>query len=181
MPLWATVVLVVVASLLVLAGVGFALVLAWRAYTRRVLLRLVVRAEAIEAAGQALVETVSRLAAGDDAALEGFASDSESSERRALHEVATRAHMLAYELDRMSLPRSLTQVAESLADAAVVVDREASRVQDPHHGEAALDALTSVDLESVTAYMRSARSRLNDECVTHGLDDMAVYGGGLYL
>lgn len=181
MPLWATILVVVAATLLVLAGVGFGGLLAWRTYTRRVLLRLVSRAEAIEAAGQALVETVTRLASAEDGALEEFVEDSESPERRALHEVATRAHMLSYELDRMPLPRSLTSVTEALADAAVVVDRQASRVSDPMRGDAALEALASMDLESVRAYMKSARDRLNDECVTHGLDDMAVYGGGLYL
>ena len=181
MPVWAEVVLVVIGVLVLLAAAAAAAVFGWRAYTRRLVLRLVVRAEAIEAAGQALLDAVGRLASADDETLAEFATDPESPERRVMHDVSTRAHMLAYEIDRMPLPRSLVPVAEALADAAVVIDREASHVQDPHEGHSALDALTNIDLEAVRAYLASAHMRLTEECVTHGLDDMAVYGGGLYL
>lgn len=181
MPAWAVITLVIIGALLVVAGIGVGGYFGWKAYIRRRLLRLVVRTEAIEAAGQALMETVARLAEGDDEVLAEFAGDPESSERRALHEVSTRAHLIAYELDRMPLPRSLITVAEALADAAVVIDTEAARVSDVHIDGPALDALASVDLTRVGAYMTSARNRLSDECTTHGLDDMAVYGGGLYL
>lgn len=181
MPLWAGIAAVVVGVLVVGAAGVAAAVFGWRAYVRRVLLRLVSRMEAIEAAGQALTETVSRLAVADDEVLAEFAQDSESSERRALHEVSTRAHLIAYELDRMPLPRALVPMTEALADAAVVIDREASRVQDPHEGASALEALTSVDLSAVGAYMTSAREELNHACATHGLSDTVVYGGGLYL
>lgn len=181
MPTWAVISLVVTGALLVFAGIGVGVYFGWKAFIRKRLLRLVVRTEAIEAAGQALMETVARLAEGDDADLAEFAADPESSERRALHEVSTRAHLIAYELDRMSLPRSLVPVTEALADAAVVIDVEAAKVNDAHIGGPALDALAGVDLARVGAYMTSGRNRLNEECTTHGLDDMAVYGGGLYL
>lgn len=180
MRIWAIIALVA-GVLVVLAGLVVGGVFGWRAYVRRVLLRLVVRMEAIEAAGQALIETVSRLAASDDEVLAEFAQDPESSERRALHEVANRAHMLSYELDRMPLPHSLVPLTEALADAAVVIDREAARVQDPHIGPSALEALSSVDLGAVGAYMTSARESLKEASAEHGLDDTAVYGGGLYL
>ncbi len=181
MPGWVTVTLIAVGGVLFVAASAAGVFFAWRAYGRRVLLRLVARTEAVEAVGQALVDCVERLAHADHAVLEEFACDAESSERRALHEVAMRAWLLARELDSMPLPRALIPTAESLADAAMVVHQEASRIGDGVVGEAALDALARTDLVRVKAYASAARTRVNDECVSHGLDDLAVYGGGLYL
>lgn len=181
MPGWAVVAIASVGVLLLLAGCGVGVYFGWRGYVRRALVRLVGGAEAIEAAGNALIDVVTRLAHADDEVLTEFAQEAESSERRALHEVATRTHMLAGELDVVALPKALVPVAETLADAAMVVYREASRVQDAHTESMALDALSQVDLSLVSAYLKSARDRLNEACADNGLSDMAVYGGGLYL
>lgn len=180
MPGWATIALVVGALLVVAGGAGGAL-LGWRAFLRRRLLRLLVMAEAVEAAAQGLDDVLNRLAEADDESLAEFASDPESSERRALHEVAIRASILAEELDRIALPRSLVVLAEELADAAFLTAQEAGRVHDERVGEEALDDLAAIDLTAVRGYTKRARYSLTQACDAMGLDETAVYGGGLYL
>lgn len=153
----------------------------WQAYRRKLLLRLVVKAEAVDALVAALLDTITRLSEAADEDLERFASDPESGERRALHEIAFRGKMLADELDRMPLPPSLEAPASALADAAYLVGAEASKVQDEHVGSASLESLAAVDLATIQAYSRKGRAVLGITCDVCGLDDTAVYGGGLYL
>jgi len=172
---------IVIGVLLVAAAAGVGGWYGWQALERRVLLRLLVRAEAIEAAAQALDDAVERLADSDDEELSRFANDPDSSERRALHEVAGRAELLREELDHMPLPKAVVPVAESLADAAYMTAREAGCVTDEDLGANALEKLASLDLGSVRAYVSQARVRLNSMCADFGLEDTAVYGGGLYL
>lgn len=180
MPLWAAIVVGIVVFL-VLAGLCVAAYFGWQAYTKRVLLGLVGSTEAVESSAQALIDLLTRLAEGEDQELTEFANDVESSERRALHEVASRARMLAQEVDAMPLPRSLVLLADSIGDAAYLLAAEASKVSDDAVGSAALDRLSSVDLAAVGAYTRQARYRLTEVCRHYGLVDTAVYGGGLYL
>lgn len=180
MPLWAW--LVIAGGVLLVVGAAVALVIVGRrAYTRRAMLRLLVSAEAIEAAESALVDTFERLAAGSDADLEVFAEEPQSAERRALGEVVARARMLTDELDRTALPRSLVPVAEALADAAHVVGEQAGCVTDEMVGPDALEALGGIDLARVKIYTKKARALTLGACDVCGLDETAVYGGGLYL
>lgn len=180
MPLWAW--LAIVGGALLVVGAAVALVIVGRrAYTRRAMLRLLVSAEAIEAAETALVDTFERLAGGSDADLEVFADEPQSAERSALGEVVSRARMLADELDRIALPRTLIPVAEALADAAHVVGEQAGLVTGEMVGPEALEALGRIDLAHVRAYTRKARSLTLGACEVCGLDETAVYGGGLYL
>jgi len=172
---------IVIGVLLVVAAVGVGGWYGWQALERRILLRLLVRAEAVEAAAQALDDAVGRLADSDDEELARFADDPDSSERRALHEVASRAELLREELDHMRLPRVVSPVADSLADAAYMTAREAGCVTDEDAGANALEKLASIDLQAVRAYVSQARTRLNQMCADFGLEDTAVYGGGLYL
>lgn len=180
MPLWAAIA-VGVGAFLALAALGVGGYFAWRAYTKRILLRLVGRTEAVESTATALVDVLTRLAEAEDSELTDFANDPESGERRALHEVALKARMLTDEVDAMPLPRPLLQLAESLADTAYVVGVEASRVTADRRGHEALEELAGIDLESVRAYIKQTRYRLNELCGHYGLVDTAVYGGGLYL
>jgi len=156
-------------------------IVGWRAYVRRALLRLLVRAEAVDALAAALLDTFNRLASGSDDELEVFADEPESSERRTLYEIRARANILADELDRMPLPKKIQPAAEALADAAYVLCEQASCVHDSDFGEAALDHLASIDLARVKAYVKKARHLVTGTCDVCGLDEMAVYGGGLYL
>lgn len=180
MQLW-TAVAIGAGTLLVTAGLITGGWFAWSAYTRKALLGLVVRAEAVEAAAQALHETVSALAVAEDAVMQEFAVDPDSTDRRALHEIAARARILSEELDTMPLPRRLIPAAEALADAAYVVASEASRVDDAHRAEDALEELSATDLVSVRSRTAYARGVLAMTCDACGLDETAVYGGGLYL
>jgi len=165
-----------------LIGAGVAAFwLGWRSYERRQLLRLTGRLEAVEAAAQALVDTIGRLAQAPDDELEAFAADPDAPERRVLAEVGSRARLLSDELDQMPLPRRLVPVAEAIADAAFVVAREAGCIGENDVGDKALDGLTRIDLASVHSYAGQARTMLGAMCAVCGLDDTAVYGGGLYL
>jgi hypothetical protein len=168
------------AALLVAAAVVLAVV-GWRAYVRRALLRLLVRAEAVDALASALYDAFERLASGSDDELEIFVEEPESVERRAFHEIRARANMLADELDRMPLPKKLLPAAEALADAAYVICEQSSLVHEDDAGTAALDGLAEIDLGRVRAYTRRARHLVTGTCDVCGLDEMAVYGGGLYL
>ncbi len=176
-----TLIAVIIGVLLVACAGGAGALFGWQAYRRSVLMNLVVRAEAVEAAGSALIDTITRLSEESDEALEHFCVDREAVERRALHEIVSRAGMLADELDRMPLPASLVSVATALADAAYLISREAALVTDEQTGSDALDALSAMDLALVRAYISKGRAVLFTTCEICGLDDTAVYGGGLYL
>jgi hypothetical protein len=179
-PLWAWIALAGGVLLLAAAAVIIA-TLAWRSYERRALLRLLVRAEAVEAAERALRELVERLAGQSEAELEAFAYEGDSLDRKALAEVRGRANILADELDRMALPGRLVPVAEALADAAYTICEQASVVRDDDRGQDALDRLAAIDLGRVRSYAHKARTLLTGACTVCGLDETAVYGGGLYL
>lgn len=166
--------------------VGIALVVgglyAWRAVERRYLLRLISRREAVYAVRQALEDTLTGLAEGSDAKLHHFATDPDSLERRALHEVWLRSRILADELDSMPLPRRLTPAAGRLADAAYEVSAEAGKVHDGDRDDLALEALASIDLSAIAAVFDSASVEVAKICAVCSVEeDASVYGGGLYL
>jgi hypothetical protein len=165
----------------VIAGVLVAGVLAYRSAEERMVLRLVRWREGVDFVRQGLGDSLGRLAEGSEAELRAFADDSGSAERRTLHEVASRARLLADELDSTPLPGSLIHTADALADAAYLIGREASRIPDDMVGDAALDALGCVDLDAVETYYRAAIAAVKQVCQACGVDDSAVYGGGLYL
>lgn len=180
MPVWGWIA-ITAGVVLVLAGLTIGGVLAWRAAERRYALRLVRSREGVDFVRQALADSLVRLAEGSDQELANFANDADSMERRALHEVESRARLLAEELDSTALPKSLAPAADALGDAAYLIAAEAGRVRDDDTGEAALVALGSIDLQAVETYYRAAIAAVEDVCEVCGLDDAAVYGGGLYL
>lgn len=180
MPVWGWIA-IGVGGVLLLAAVGAAGYLGWRALERRYLLQLVSRREAVDASRQALEDSLLRLAEGTDAQLRAFADDPDSIERRALHEVASRARMLADELDTMTLPKPLIPAADALGDAAWVVGREAGKVHDDLVGDAALAALGQIDLTEIAEVNREALAVVTGVCEECGFEDEVVYGGGLYL
>lgn len=177
----AVLIVLVFAGLVLGAGVVAGALALRKAYVRSRLLVLVAKTEAVTAAARAFADVLERLAGAEDAAIAGFAADPETSDRKALVEVATRAQILSQELDLMPVPRELVPVAELLADAALLIAREAGRFHDGVTGAAALDALAATDLGMVLAYVGAARARLHEACERAGVEDTAVYGGGLYL
>ena len=108
------------------AGVGA--FLGWRALGASLLLTLVRQREAVDAVRQALEDVVMRSRRGSDETLNHFAEDPDAMERRALHEVTSRARMLADELDSMPLPKRLVPAADALGDAAYAIEQEAGKV-----------------------------------------------------
>lgn len=180
MPLWAWIA-IAAGVIVVLAGVTIAGIIGYRAAERRYLLRLIRSREGLDFVRQALGDSLGRLAEGSERELRIFADDPDSAERRALHEVASRSRLLADELDATALPGRLVPAAEALADAAYLIGGEAGRVGDDLRGEAALDALGCIDLDAVETYYRAAISAVQSVCEACGLEDSAVYGGGLYL
>jgi len=179
-PVWGWFAIAGGALLLIVAGAALG-VLAWRSYERRQLLRLLVRAEAVEALASGLIDSFERLARSSDTELEVFADEPTSSERNALTEIQSRATLLYEELDSMALPRKLIVVAEALADAAYIICEQSSLVRSEDTGELVLDQLISIDLQRVRAYADKARIATAEACDVCGLDEKAVYGGGLYL
>jgi len=180
MPVWAWIA-IVAGIVVLLAGATVAGIVAYRAAERRYLLRLIRSREGLDFVRQALGDSLGRLAEGSERELRVFAEDPDSGERRALHEVSARARLLADELDTTALPNRLIPAAMALADAAYLIGREAGRVGDELKGDAALDALGCIDLDAVETYYRAAISAVQSVCEACGLEDSAVYGGGLYL
>jgi hypothetical protein len=179
-PVWAWIAIgagiVAVIAVAVVAGV-----ISYRAAEERYVMRLVRSREGLDFVRQALGDSLGRLAEGSEAELRDFAENPDSTERRALHEVASRARLLADELDATPLPNKLVPAADALADAAYLVAKEASRVTDETLGESALIELGSIDLDAVETYYGAAIAAVGNVCKSCGIDDSAVYGGGLYL
>ena len=180
MPVWAWIA-IGAGVVLVLAGLTVAAVFAWQSAERRYALRLVGLGQGVDFVRQALADSLGRLAEGTDQELTAFANNPDSLERRALHEVAMRAHLLADELDAMALPGSLVPTADALADAAYLIAKEAGKVNDDVVGDDAYAALSAVDLEAVETYYRAAMVKIGELREACGLEDAAVYDGGLYL
>jgi len=180
MPMWAWIAIGAAAvAIVALAAVGA--VLATRAAERRYLLKLISKREAVTAVGQSLEGVVTRLADADDESLESFAEEPEFLERHVLDETCRQARLLYEELDTQPMPRRLVPVAEALADAAFVVAEQAGKVETEMRGEAALEAVCSIDLQRVRMVFASARKELQAACEVCRLSDESIYGGGLYL
>jgi hypothetical protein len=179
-PIWAWIAIGAGVVALVAAGIA-AGILAYRTAEERYVLRLVRWREGVDFVRQALGDSLGRLAEGSEAELRDFADNPDSAERRALVEVASRARMLADELDSTPLPSSLTGAADALADAAYLIAREAGRVGDELRGEDSLEALGRVDLDAVETYYRAAIVAVSAVCDACGVDESVIYGGGLYL
>jgi hypothetical protein len=163
------------------AAAGYAGVYGARVVQRRLLLRLVVRLEAVEAAAQALQDAVAHLAGASDAELEAFADHVDHVDRRVLGDVRSRAALIVDELDHMPLPKSLIPAAEAVADAAFVIAQQAACVSDSDTGPLALEHLGDIELGLAKDYTVRARILVTGACDLCGLEDTAVYGGGLYL
>lgn len=180
MPVWVWIV-IGAGGVLLVGALTAAAFLGWRALERRYLLRLVSSREAVDVTRLALEDVLARLAEGSDAQITSFAGDPDSIERRALHEVASRARILADELDTMTLPKKLVPAADALGDAAYIIGREAGKVHDDLIGDAALEALGTIDLSEIASIHKRALAVVEEVCEECGFEDETVYGGGLYL
>ena len=153
--------------------------LAWRRQVRRYLVGLVGRRESIGAALKTADGAVRILAAGTVDELLAFAAEG-SEERRTFVEIAERMRIEAAELADIALPKKLWPLADSLQTAAQSLAEEAGGVGDSI-GEAVLDALGALDLETARAALGEADGHIAAASTEYDLTDSAVYGGGLYI
>lgn len=180
MPIWAFMAMAI-GAIGVVAVVITLFNVARTALEKRALLQLLVQAENVEAGARTLSELIGQLADAEDEVLEHFADDHDAVERRVLQELAQRLGVTADELDMMPLPAHLVPVGSALADAAYLISTEAGRIREDDRGDDVLVHVGEVDLAAVKGYAGKARGMIHAACLEYGLEDTAVYGGGLYL
>lgn len=171
----------------IIAGIALALAvatvvvarLAWRRQVRRYLVGLVGRRESIGAALKTADGGVRALAAGTVDELLAFAGK-DSEERRTFIEIADRMRIETAELADLALPKKLWPLADSLQAAAQSLTDQVGGVGDGA-GEAVLDALVALDLETARTALREADGHIAAASTVYGLTDSSVYGGGLYI
>ncbi len=180
MPVWAWIVLSVVAAAAIAAIVGVAFA-AWNRAMRRYMMALVAKREEARSIRRAFEEIVRGLRLGSDKRQAAFADDPNAVERHSLADLASRARVLAEELNTMALPARLIPAAEALADAADILAEEVGGAGEGSIGDVSLEAIESADLDRVGrafAHADSILVPLAEEC---GADEQDVYGRGLYI
>jgi hypothetical protein len=171
-----------VAAVVILAALGVLLGrLLYVRQVRRSLLRLIGTREAIRAAARGLQQVLEHLLAAEDEALEVFAADATSEDRRALEELSARMRISADELKLLALPKRLWPVAEEMESAARAIADQAGAVGEAHGPDAVLDRLTAIRPHDINAKMAEADERLELLLDAFKVHDPAVYGGGLYI
>jgi hypothetical protein len=174
---------ILIAFVLVAIGVGG--YFGWRLGSVRVIRRyltgLVGSRERIFAARRTLEDVLRHLAGLSDEELERFATDARSEDRRALVELAYGMRLTRDELDVRRMPSRLHTVASELADAAHLIAEQAGRVTDDLPAPAVFDAVGEIDLVGVSFQYDHASAVLDELCEEYGVEDAAVYGGGLYI
>jgi ABC-type multidrug transport system fused ATPase/permease subunit len=108
-------------------------------------------------------------------------TDARSEDRRALVELAYGMRLTRDELDVRRMPSRLHTVASELADAAHLIAEQAGRVTDDLPAPAVFDAVGEIDLVGVSFQYDHASAVLDELCEEYGVEDAAVYGGGLYI
>jgi hypothetical protein len=174
------IVLIVVAALLAVAGVAVGSFFLWRRTVRRYVVVLISKRERVSAALAIVAQLVPALARATDGDLVAFALDTTSDERKTLEELAERMGFLTEELATMPLPKHLWDAANELSDAAGLLGAQTGALGGKE-GTEALDALAGIDLAKVIGHMDTANTQLGDMAERYGVDDTAVYGGGLYI
>lgn len=164
---------------LVIVIIGLAR-LAWRRQVRRYIVTLIGAREDVKNAFATVQKSSQALSRATDGELVAFALDPTSEERRTLGDIGERMAITADELQTMALPKRLWPAANALADAAVLLSGQASRVSGGQ-GTEVLDALSELDLVGVVSLLEAADAVLGDVCERYGVSEDAVYGGGLYI
>lgn len=181
MPSWLPYVLVAIGTLMLVAVALLGGWLLYRRQVRRSVVRLVGARESIRHAAEALERVLDHLAAGDDEVLASFAADPNHEDRRALHEIALKMRIAGEDLAGLALPKGAWAAATLLERAAFRISEEAGRVGEPTEPVAVLEALAAVDTASVRQARRTADTELDSLRERYGIEETAVYGGGLYI
>lgn len=178
----AVVIVVSVAIVLVGAIAGaYAARALWRRQVRGYVIGLIGRREDVRSQARALEGVVEILSGAEDATLVAFATNPRTEERRTLADIAQRMTMASEELRTIALPKRLWAAANQLEVAARAVAREAAKAGEAPDPAAALDALAGVDLTAPEGAALRASEELHRLCEEYGVEDSAVYGGGLYI
>jgi hypothetical protein len=153
----------------------------WVRRARRSLIALYSRAEAVRSGLESLEGVAARLAEAGEEEWESFVRDAESDERRALGEIVTRMRTAREDMEALPLPRSAWEIAERLEDVAEGIAEQAAAIDAAEDEASLLDAVGSLDLVGLEARYEEASDRLHDRMRAYGVEDVAVYGGGLYI
>lgn len=180
MPVWAWIVVGVVAAAVIAAIVVVAFT-AWNRAVRRYITVLVAKREEARSVRRAFEEIVRGLRLGSHQRQAAFAGDPNAVERHSLADMASRARVLAEELNTMALPARLVPAAEALADAADILAEEVSRAGEGSIGDESLEAILSTDLDRVVRAFAHADSMLAPLAEEYGANEQDVYGRGLYI
>jgi hypothetical protein len=180
---WWVYLLALVAVVAVAVGAAFLGRWLYARQVRRSLVRLLRTREAVVAGAKGLDLVIAHLAGQEDdgEALEVFASDAASEDRRAVADVAARMRILADDLHAMALPKRLWVVAEDMERAARTLAEQAGGVGEAATPAGALDALAAIRMEVVREQARAADTDLQPLLEAFRVYDPAVYGGGLYI
>lgn len=174
-----------VAIVVALAGVTVGGFFGWRfavgRVMRRFLVGLVGSRERVLASRRTLEAVIRHLADEPDEALVAFAIDSHNEDRRALSEIASRMRVVRDDLDVRRLPARLHDVAAELADTAYLLAEEAGRITNEMSVQEVLERVGDIDLRLVSAQYDIAEIALEAVCEEYGVEEAAVYGGGLYI
>ncbi len=152
----------------------------WKLAMRKAIIGLVARREAIAAGRRALEDVVSELAEGSDERMMAFATDSGSENRRSLDDVYHRMTMVADELEVRAVPALMVGTADALGHAARAIADEAAKVERVEPDEV-LEGLAAIDLAAVSTALEDADEVLRAVSEVYGVEEAAVYGGGLYI
>jgi len=174
------IVLIVIAALAAVAGLALGSFFLWRRTVRRYVVVLISNRERVSSSLNIVEKLVSDLASASDGDLVAFALDTTSDERKTLGDIAERMAFLTEELATMPLPKHLWDAANALSDAAALLGTQTSAFAGKE-GSEALDALANIDLAKVIEIVEGADVELGELAERYGVDDTAVYGGGLYI
>jgi hypothetical protein len=174
-------VIIAVAAVVAIAAIVVVSVVLWRRQVRRLLISLTGRRAAVLAAYRALESVFTSLAEADSEELTAFAMDASSMHRKALEELHSRMRMQSEELAELALPKKLWEAADLLSAAAGSLAVETGRVGEASGPEGVLEALGRIDVAGITKAITPAEEEIDRLLAAHGVEDPAVYGGGLYI
>jgi len=181
MPVWVWALVVLAAGALLGVAGYFIWRWSWYRYSRRYLVRLLGRQESLSASRRTLEAVLRHLADESEDALIEFAQDIDAVDRKALLEERQRCVVLEDELRTMPMPKRLIPAADALGDTAQALALEATRIAEDQTEDEVLQALSELNLESVSERFDVADALMKDAIEYYDMSDQVVYGGGLYI
>jgi hypothetical protein len=181
MSIWVIYGIVATVGVLVIAGIVVGSILLWRRQVRKSLVGLVGRRESVSAAYRGLEAVFGALGSDDPAVVSQFAIDPTSTHRKALEELQTRMAIEAEELQNVALPKRFWPAADLLMSSAIKLRDEVGRINQAPTPDAVLDGVAAIDVTGIRAAIAAAGEELDRQLHETGVDDSAIYGGGLYI